>query len=99
MALALFFLQFAHCQVVVRNALKPSLNNDKNALSSHTSSGCNIPYDQYRKTKQAPTTVHDDNEDSIPLELKSHGFIISSILRQGSKDTRNLWTKYFNNTF
>ena len=85
--------KFAQCQVVMRNALKSSPNTDINALWSLTSSGCNIQYDQYRNTKQVLTAIRDDNEDRIRHELKSQGFVLSSILLQGSKHTRHLWTK------
>ena len=85
--------KFAQCQVVMRNALKSSPNTDINALWSLTSSGCNIQYDQYRNTTQVLTAIRDDNEDRIRHELKSQGFVLSSILLQGSKHTRHLWTK------
>ena len=49
--------KFAHCQVVIRNALKSSPNNDINTLWSRTSSGCNIQYDQNRRTKQNLTAI------------------------------------------
>ena len=85
--------KFAQCQVVFRNALKSSPNNDINALWSRTSSGCNIQYDQYRNSKQILAAVQNDHEDRIRHELKSQGFIISSILLYGSKQTSKLWTK------
>ena len=56
------------------------VNDDINALWSRTSSGCNIQYDQYRNTKQVLSAIQNDNEDRIHHELKSQGFVISSIL-------------------
>ena len=86
--------KFAQCQVVFRNALKSSPNNDINALWSRTSSGCKIQYDQYRNTNQVLSANQNDNEDRIHHELKSQGFVISSIL---SKHTRKFWTKVHHN--
>ena len=85
--------KFTQCQVVFRNALKSSPNNDSNALWSRTSSGCNIQYDQYRNTKQVLAAVQNDHEDRIRHELKSQGFIISSILLYGGKQTSKLWSQ------
>ena len=65
---------FAQCQLVFRNALKSSPNNDTNDLWSRTSSGCNIQYDQYRNTKQVLSAIQNENEDRIHPELKSQGF-------------------------
>ena len=73
--------------------MKSSPNNDINALWSRTSSGCNIQYDQYRNTKQVLAAVQNGHEDRIRHELKSQGFIISSILLYGSKQTSKLWSK------
>ena len=89
--------KFTQCQVVFRNVLKSSPNNDINALWSRTSSGCIIQYDQYRNTKQVLSAIQNDNEDHIHHELKSQGFVISSILLQGSKHTRKFWTKVHHN--
>ena len=88
--------KFAQCQVVFRHALK-SPNNDINALWFRTCSGCNIQYDQYRNTKPVLSAIQNDNEDRIHHELKSQGFVISSILLQGSKYTRKFWTKVHHN--
>ena len=77
----------------MKNALKSSPKTDINALWFLTSSGCNIQYDQYRNTKQILTAIQNDYEDRIRHELKSQGFILSSILLQGSMHTRHLWTK------
>ena len=85
--------KFAQCQVVSRKALKSSPNSGINALWSLTSSGCNIQYDQYCNTKQVLNAVQTENEDRIRHDLKSQGFIISSILLYRSKQTRSLWTK------
>ena len=89
--------KFAQCQVVSRKALKSSPNSKINVLWSLTSSGCNVQYDQYRNTKQVLNAVQTENEDRIRHELKSQGFIISSILLYGSKQTRCLWTKVHRN--
>ena len=51
-----------------------------------------LQYDQYRNTKQVLSAIQNDNEDRIHHELKSQGFVISSILLQGSKHTRKFWT-------
>ena len=93
MVLALFS-KFAQCQVVFRNALKSSPYNDSSALWSRTSSGCNIQYDQYRNNKQLLAAVQNAHEDRIRHELKSQGFIISSILLYGSKQTSKLLSKF-----
>ena len=85
--------KFAQCQVAMRNALKSSPNTDANALWFLIGSGCNIQFDQYRNTKQVLTAIRNDNEDRIRHELKSQGFILSSILLHGTKHTRHLWTK------
>ena len=66
----------AQCQVVFRNALKSSPDKDINALWSHTSSGSNIQYDQYRNTKQVLAAVQNDHEDRIRHELKSQVHLI-----------------------
>ena len=81
------------CQVVARNALKLSPNQDINLLWSSSSVGCNIQYDQFRNTKQVLNAIQNDNEDRIHHELKSQGFILSSILLHASSKTRNLWSK------
>ena len=81
------------CQVVVRNALKSSPNSDINALWSSSSIGCNIQYDQFRNTKQVLNAIQNDNEDRIRHDLKSQGFILTSILLHASSKTRGLWSK------
>ena len=81
------------CQVVARNALKLSPNQDINLLWSSSSVGCNIQYDQFQNTKQVLNAIQNDNEDRIHHELKSQGFILSSILLHASTKTRNLWSK------
>ena len=85
--------KFAQCQVVMRSTLKLSPSTDINALWSLTSSGCNIQYDQYRNIKQVSTAIQNVKEVRIRHELKSLGFILSSILIHGSKHNRHLWTK------
>ena len=85
--------KFAQCQVVSRKALKSSPHSEINALWSLTTSGWNIQFDQYRNTKQALNAIQTENEGRIRHELMSQGFIISSILLYGSKQTRSLWTK------
>ena len=80
------------CQVVVRNALKSSPNSDINALWSSSSIGCNIQYDQFRNTKQVLNATQSYNEERIRHELKSSGFIITSILLHASSKTRDLWS-------
>ena len=77
----------------MRNALTSSPNTDINAFWFLISSGCNIQYDQYRNTKQVLTAIQNDNEEHIRHELKSQGFILTSILIHGNKHTRHLWTK------
>ena len=81
------------CQLVARNALKLSPNQDINLLWSSSSVGCNIQYDQFRNTKQVLNAIQNDNEDRIHHQLKSQGFILSSILLHASTKTRNLWSK------
>ena len=81
------------CQVVVRNALKSSPNSDINALWSNSSIGCNIQYDQFRNTKQVLNAIQNDNEDRIHHDLKSQGFILTSILLHASSKTRGFWSK------
>ena len=78
------------CQVVVRNALKSSPNSDINVLWSSSSIGCNIQYDQFRNTKQVLNAIQHGNEERIRHDLKSRGFIITSILLQASSKTRDL---------
>ena len=85
--------KFMQCQVVVRNALKSSPNSDINALWSSSSIGCNIQYDQFRNTKQVLNAIQNDNEDRIRHDLKSQGFILTSILLHASSKTRGLWSK------
>ena len=85
--------KFMHCQVVARNALKLSPNPFINLLWSSSSVGCNIQFDQFRNTKQVLNAIQNDNEDRIHHELKSQGFILSSILLHASSKTRNLWSK------
>ena len=105
--------KFIQCQTVIRNALKSSPNKDINSLWAQTSFGCNIQYDQFQNTKQVLNAIQKDNEARISHELKSQGFIISSILSHASQKTRSLWStvqqhmpknifnftiKYLNNT-
>ena len=85
--------KFIQCQVVVRNALKSSPNSDIHFLWSSSSVGCNIQYDQFRNTKQVLNAIQNDNEVRIRHELKSQGFILSSILLHASSRTRSLWSK------
>ena len=85
--------KFMQCQVVARNALKLSPNPDINLLWSSSSVGCNIQYDQFRNTKQVLNAIQNDNEDRSHHELKSQGFILSSIFLNASSKTRNLWSK------
>ena len=113
MSLILPSAKFMHCQVVVRNVLKSSPNSDINALWFSSSIGCNIQYDQFRNTKQVLNAIQHDNEERICHDLKSQGFIITSILLHASSKTRDLWSmvkknmpknifnftiKYLNNT-
>ena len=93
MSLILPSTKFMQCQVVVRNALKSSPNSDMNALWSSSSIGCNIQYDQFRNTKQVLNAIQNDNEDRIRHDLKSQGFILTSILLHASSKTRGLWSK------
>ena len=85
--------KFIQCQVVTRNALKSPPNSDINLLWSSSSVGCNIQYDQFRNTKQVLNAIQNDNEDRIHHELKSQGFILSSILLHASSRTRNHWSR------
>ena len=84
--------KYSQCQTVIRNALKSSPNSDINILWSQTSLGCNVQYDQYQNTKQVLNAVQKDNEMRITHELKSQGFIISSILTHAGSKTRSLWS-------
>ena len=105
--------KFIQCQTVIRNALKSSPSKDINSLWAQTSFGCNIQYNQFQNTKQVLNAIKKDNEARINHELKSQGFIISSILSHASQKTRSLWStiqqhmpknifnftiKYLNNT-
>ena len=80
------------CQAAVRNALKSSPNSDINTLWSSSSVGCNFQYDQFRNTKQVFNAIKHANEEGIRLDLKSQGFIITSILLHASSKTRDLWS-------
>ena len=93
MSIILPSTKFMQCQVVVRNALQSSPNSDINALWSSSSIGCNIQYDQFRNTKQVLNAIQNDNEDRIRHDLKSQGFILTSILLHASSKTRGLWSK------
>ena len=105
--------KFSQCQTVIRNALKSSPNSEINSLWAQTSFSCNVQYDLYQNTKQVLNAVQKNNEMRITHELKSQGFIISSILTHASSRTRSLWSsvqqstpknifnfsiKYLNNT-
>ena len=57
------------CQVVVRNALKSSLNSDINLLWSSSSVGCNIQYDQFRNTKQVLNAIQNDKKIEFTMNL------------------------------
>ena len=85
--------KFIQCQVVLRNALKLSPKSDINFLWSSSSVSCNIQYDQFRNTKQVLNAIQNDNKDRIRHELKSKGFILSSIFLHASSNTRSLWSK------
>ena len=85
--------KFMQCQVVVRTALKSSLNSAINFLWSSSSVNCNIQYDQFRITKQVFNTIENDDKDLNRHELKSQGFILSSIFHHASTNTRSLWSK------
>ena len=85
--------KFIQWQVVVRNALKSSPNSDIQFLLSSSSVGCNIQYDQFHNTKQVLNAIQNDNEDLIRHELKSQGFILSSVLLHASSRTLSLWSK------
>ena len=93
MSLILPSTKFMQCQVVVRNALKSSPNSDISALWSSSSIGCNIQYDQVHNTKQVLNAIQNDNEDRIRHDLKSQGFILTSILLHASSKTRGFWSK------
>ena len=75
------------------NSLESSPNSDINHLWARTSTSCNIQYDQYRNTKQVLHAIQTDNENHLHHELKSQGFIISSIILRASSNTRRLWSK------
>ena len=81
------------CQTKIANALRSSPNSNMNTLWAQTSSGRNVQYDQYQNTKQVLAAVQKDNEVRITHELKSQGFIISSILTHASSRTRGLWSR------
>ena len=82
--------KFIKCQTVIRNAPKSSPNID--IYSLWTSFGCNIQYDQFQNTKQVLNAIQKDNTAHISHELKSQGFIISSILTHASQKTHSLWS-------
>ena len=91
-ALILPSTKYLESQTVIRNALKSSPNLEINILGSQTSLGCNAQYDQHRDTKQVPNAVQKDNEMCIIHELKSQGFMGTSILTPASSRTRSLWS-------
>jgi len=93
MSLILPSTKFMQYQVLVRNALKSSPNSDINALWSSSSIGCNIQYDQFRNTKQVLNAIQNDSADRMRHDLKSQGFILTSILLHASSKTRVLWSK------
>lgn len=108
-----YFYYYYYCQTVLRNALKSSANSDINSMWAKTSFGCIVQYDQYKNTKQVVTAIQKDNESRNTHELKSQGFVISSILTRASSKTLSLWfsaqqsmpksifkfsVKYLNNT-
>ena len=69
-----------------------SPNSDIDTLWAQTSTDCNVQYHQYQKTKQVLTAVQKDNEKRI-IQLKSQGYIISSILTHSSSRTRGFWSR------
>jgi len=84
--------KYSQCQTVIRNALKSSPNSDIDILWSQTSLGYNVQYDQNQNTKQVLNAVQKDNKMRITHELKSQGFIITSILTHESSKYRSLWS-------
>ena len=106
-------VKFIQCQTVIRNALKSSPNHEIKQLWKETSQHTNVQYDQYQNTKQVLTAIRKDHEDRINHDLKSQGFIISSILKYSFLKATSFWTvvqqnmpknifnftiKYLNNT-
>ena len=54
--------------------------------------GTNIPYDQYRNTKQVLTAIRNSQEDRINYGLTSQGFIFFAILMLSDRKTCSLWS-------
>ena len=82
--------KYSQCQTAIRNALKSSPNLEINILWARTSLGCSVQYDEDQNTKQVLNAVKNDNKMHITHELKSQGFIITSILTHASSKTPSL---------
>jgi len=91
-ALVLPSQKFIQCQITKRNILRTSLNGDIKSLYHSTTNSTNLQFDKFRNGKEYIESYRKDKQDRVTNVLKNQGFILTSILKNGLKYAKPIWS-------
>ena len=92
LSLILPSVKFAQCQIVFRNSLRSSPNDEIKSLWTNTSNGMNVQYDVYKNTKDILKAVRSEHKDRLQTQLQSQGAILSFVIDHSLNVTKSIWT-------
>jgi len=83
--------KFTQCQVVLRNALKSSTNQEVRDLWRCTSSSVNVQYDTYQNSKGVLKAFRANHEERLQNHLVSQGSFFSYVKDQSLSSLNSIW--------
>ena len=84
--------KFTQCQVVFRNALKSSTNQEVRDLWRCTSSSVNVQYDTYQKSKGVLKAFRANHDERFQHHLVSQGSFFSFVKDQSPSSLNSIWS-------
>ena len=84
--------KFMQCQVILRNALKSSTNQEVRDLWRCTSSNMNVQYDTYQNSKGVLKDFRASHEERLQNHLVSQGSFFSFVTDQSLLRLNSIWS-------
>ena len=84
--------KFMQCQVILRNALKSSTNQEVRDLWRCTSSNMNVQYDTYQHSKGVLKDFRASHEERLQNHLVSQGSFFSFVTDQSLLRLNSIWS-------
>ena len=84
--------KFLQCQIISRQALKTSPNEDIKNLWIDTCKHKNVQYDKYKNTKDVLNTIRKEHKDKLQNHLISQGSFFCNIIKYSTLSLNSMWS-------